>query len=269
MNIYRGCNHGCIYCDSRSECYHIDNFDAVRAKKDFDTILRANLRSKTKSGVVATGSMSDPYNPLEKNHTLTRRALELINEAGFGISIATKGSLVTRDIDLLLKIKTHSPVLVKITVTCADDGLSRIIEPCAPPSSERLDAISELSKNGIFCGLLTMPILPFINDTEENIKEIVQKAAQSGAKFIYPSIGMTLRTGNREYFYKALDTHFKGIKEKYIKTFGDSYQCISPNAKALWPIFASECEKNGILYKMKDIVKAYKSDYSDGQLSLF
>ena len=259
MNIYKGCCHGCIYCDSRSECYRIDNFDTVRAKKDALALINKELKSKKRTGVVGTGAMSDPYNPLEKEYCLTRGALELININGFGVSIATKSSLVIRDIDILKKIKTHSPVLVKITITTYDDELCKKIEPNVGVASKRFSAIKELSDNGIFAGILLMPVLPFLEDNEDNIVGIVNLAHESGAKFIYSAFGVTLRQNQRDWYYKKLDEKFSGIKQKYLEKFKNDYECRSPKAKELWQIFKRECDKFGILYKMNDIIKANKS----------
>jgi len=272
MNIYKGCNHGCIYCDSRSDCYHVDNFDEIRGKLNSLEILERDLISKRKKGVIGTGAMSDPYNPFEAEYKLTRGALELINKYKFGLSIVTKSSLITRDIDILQKIQKHSPILVKLTITTADDKLCRKIETNVSPSSERFDAIKRLTDNGIFAGVLLMPILPFINDSEENIKEIIRLSHKSGAKFIYGAFGVTLRSNQRLWFYKKIDSLFPGIKEKYIKTFGQDYECPSPKAKALWEIFTRECENYGIIYKMEDIIMAYRKNYtydSSEQLKLF
>ena len=269
MNIYKGCCHGCIYCDSRSECYRIDNFDVVRAKKDALALINKELKSKKRTGVIGTGAMSDPYNPFEKEYSLTRGALELINIHGFGVSIATKSALVARDIDILKKIQSHSPVLVKITVTTCDDELCKKIEPNVGVASKRLSAIKELSDNGIFAGILLMPVLPFLEDNEENIAGIVKLAHENGAKFIYPAFGMTLRQNQRDWYYKKLDENFPGIKQKYIQQFKNDYECRSPKAKALWQLFRSECDKFGILYKMNDIINAYKKGYEDNQISMF
>ena len=269
MNIYKGCCHGCIYCDSRSECYRIDNFDVVRAKKDALALINKELKSKKRTGVIGTGAMSDPYNPFEKKYSLTRGALELINSHGFGVSIATKSSLITRDIDILKKIKSHSPVLVKITVTTCDDELCKKIEPNVGVASKRFSAIKELSDNGIFAGILLMPVLPFLEDNEDNISGIVNLAHESGAKFIYPAFGVTLRQNQRDWYYKKLDENFPGIKQKYIQQFRNDYECRSPKAKELWKVFQKECDKFEILYKMKDIIDAYKQGYETDQLSLF
>ena len=269
MNIYRGCCHGCIYCDSRSDCYRNFDFDTVKAKENALQIVRDDLRRKIKTGVIATGAMSDPYNPFEKNEKLTRNALELINAFGFGVAIDTKGVLVTRDIDILTDIASHSPVLVKMSITTADDKLSKIIEPGAASSSERFATLKKLSEAGIFCGVLMMPILPFINDTVENITALVNNAKEAGAKFIHPSFGVTMRQGNREYFYEQLDKHFPGYKEKYISKYHNNYVCTSPHAHKLWGIFVDLCRQNNLLYDMKDITYAYKRPYEHEQLSLF
>lgn len=272
MNIYKGCCHGCIYCDSRSECYHIDNFDTVRAKKDAISIIYKELKSKKKSGVIGTGAMSDPYNPSEKKYELTRKALKEINRFNFGVAIATKSPLITRDIDILKEINEHSPVIAKITITTFDDELCKKIEPNVAPSSERFKAIRELSQNGIFAGILLLPILPFINDTEENIKNIINEAHKCGAKFIYSyGMGVTLRANQRDYYYEKIRELFpsENLVGKYIGTYGNPYEYGSVNHDKLVKIFKSECEKHGILYKMKDIVKAYKKDKEVQQISMF
>lgn len=271
MNIYKGCCHGCIYCDSRSECYRIDDFDRVRAKENALQIIRDDLRRKVKTGVVGTGAMSDPYNPFEKSLMLTRHALELVDAFGFGAAIATKSPLITRDMDILEGIQEHSPVLCKITVTTADDELCKKIEPGVAPSSRRFEALGELSTHGIFAGILLMPVLPFIEDSEENILRIVRKTAEMGGKFIYPAFGVTLRQNQREWYFGKLEEIFPGEKlaEKYIKRFGSYYECRSPKAKKLWGIFAKECEKFGIRYKMQDIIYGYQKNYQVTQLSLF
>ncbi|MFW2489299.1 SPL family radical SAM protein [Clostridium chromiireducens] len=269
MNIYKGCCHGCIYCDSRSECYRIDNFDMVRAKKDALALINKELRSKKRTGVIGTGAMSDPYNPFEKEYKLTRGALELINAHGFGVSLITKSDLITRDIDILKEISSHSPVLVKITITTSSDELSKKIESNVSASSKRFSAIKQLSESGIFSGILLMPVLPFLEDNEENIEGIVKLAYENGAKFIYPAFGVTLRQNQRDWYYKKLDERFPGIKQKYIEEFGNNYECRSPKAKVLWKLFEMECDRFGILYSMNDIIESYKKGYENDQLSLF
>lgn len=268
LNIYRGCAHGCIYCDSRSECYHVENFDTVRAKKDALHILRDELRRKVKSGIVATGAMSDPYNPFEQQLQLSRHGLELLSAYGFGATIATKSDLVVRDIDLLKEMRTHSPALVKFSITTADDALCGLIEPRVASSSKRFEALAEVSEAGIPCGVLMMPVLPYINDTVENVVQLVQKTAQHGGKFIYPYFGVTLRQNQRAHYYQKLDHLFPGVKEKY-QRFGNSYACTSPNYKALYNAFCKACEQAGLLYQMRDIISLYKQGYGDRQLKFF
>jgi DNA repair photolyase len=269
MNIYRGCSHGCIYCDSRSVCYRIDKFDQIHAKQDALRIIRDDLLKKRRRGVVATGAMSDPYNPFEGELKLTRNALELLNAYRFGAAIATKGTLIVRDIDILKDIQEHSPVIAKITITAADDNLCKLVEPNAPLSSERFSAVKSLSDNGIYTGILMMPILPFIEDTEDNIINILRLAKENGARFVYPAFGMTLREGNREYYYEKLDRYFPGIKERYIKKYDERYNCASPRAGKLWYVFAEECNRLNLRYEMKDIIADYKRRYWVKQLDLF
>lgn len=269
MNIYRGCSHGCIYCDSRSDCYQIENFDEVTAKKDALRIIEMELRCKRSTGIVGTGAMSDPYNPYERKYKLTRGALELINLYGFGINITTKSDLVIRDMDILKDINKHSPVCISITITASADSLSQKIEPFAPMSSRRFNALSKLSERGIYAGILMMPLLPFISDNEENIVSIIRKGAESGIKYIYPSLGMTLRSGNREYFYDKLNQIYPGMPEKYRTSFGYSYECLSPCYKNLWEVFVKECNKHNISYRMSDIIKGAEESSGTKQLSLF
>lgn len=272
MNIYKGCCHGCIYCDSRSECYGIEDFDKVRAKENAIEIIRRELKGKRRKGVIGTGAMSDPYNPYEKKLMLTRDALKQVNNYNFGIAIATKSPLVTRDIDILKEIQQHSPVLVKITITTFEDELCKKLEPKVQVSSERFKAIKELSDNGIYTGILLMPILPFINDTEENIKNIVKKSYESGAKFIFAyGMGVTLRQNQRDYYYEELTKLFPEEKlvKRYMDTYGNRYEYASINSKGLWKVFTHECKKYGLLYKMKDIISAYKGNYEKQQISWF
>ncbi len=267
MNIYKGCSHGCIYCDSRSQCYRIDNFDEVRGKEDTLLLLQKELMTKKKKGIIATGAMSDPYNPLEAKHKLTRGALELINRHGFGVSLLTKSDLVARDIDLLEKIKKHSPSMVKFTITTYDDELCKKVEPNVVETSKRLVALEKISQAGIFTGVMLWPILPFINDSVDNIRLITRTSAESGAKFVIPCLGVTLRQNQRIHYYQQLDRLFPGLKQKYIKTYGNSYECYSPNQRQLWDVLVTECKKYGLLYKMADIRQALKSKYENEQMS--
>ncbi|MDO5422967.1 MAG: radical SAM protein [Eubacteriales bacterium] len=271
MNIYKGCCHGCIYCDSRSACYGVEEFDRVRVKADALRVIRDDLRRKTKKGVVGTGAMSDPYNPFEKELLLTRHALELVDAFGFGAAIATKSTLMLRDVDILKEISEHSPVLLKVTVTTADDGLCRKIEPRVALSSERLDMIAKLSAEGLFAGVLLMPVLPFLEDTPENVLEIVRRTAEAGGKFIYPAFGMTLRMNQREWYYEKLNEVFpgEGLVVKYQKRYGNLYECRSSRAKELWEVFAAECERRKIRYRMRDIIAGYRQRYEVRQMNLF
>lgn len=269
MNLYRGCCHGCIYCDSRSECYQIQSFDTVRVKENALQLLRDELRRKVRSGVIGTGSMSDPYNPFEKTEMITRHSLELINAYNFGVTVITKSDLITRDIDVYKSIAEHSPVLCKMTVTAADDKLCKMIEPNVSVSSKRFEALEKISRAGLKTGITLMPVLPFIEDNEENIESIVRMAHQCGVNYIYPAFGMTLRQNQWEYYFNKLDKLFPGLSEKYKKYYGNSYNCVSPNAKRLWAVFTNECDKYGILYNMKDIISDYKRGYGDMQLSFF
>ena len=267
MNLYRGCTHGCIYCDSRSECYRNPDFDHVYAKRDALTILKRELAARRKPGVVGTGAMSDPYNPHEAELFLTRGALALIADAGFGIAIMTKSDLVVRDIDVLRRIARQAPAMVMITVTCADDALCRIIEPNAPSPSRRFAAIHELSRAGILCGVLMMPILPFITDSWEQVADVVHAAAAAGARFIYPGFGVTLRGNQRAYFYEKLDAYFPGKSARYRMSFHDAYACNSPHSRALATRFAALCRKRGLISRMDDIIALYRAPYEDGQLT--
>lgn len=272
MNIYKGCCHGCIYCDSRSNCYQIIDFDRVRIKENSTETIKRDLKSKRTKGVVGTGAMSDPYNPFEKNYMLTREALKLIDENRFGVSIATKSDLITRDIDILKKIQSHSPTLIKMTITTYDDELCKKIERNVCPTSDRLKAIKQLSDNGIYVGVLLMPVLPFINDNEENIKNIIKSAYECGAKFVFSyGLGVTLRQNQREYYFEQLRRIFpnQGLDKKYIETYGESYENGSRNYDHLLKVFKEECEKYNLLYDMKDIIADYKRAYEKTQISWF
>lgn len=270
VNLYRGCSHGCIYCDSRSSCYRIDNFDKVRAKKDALLIMEKELSSFKNSGIVGIGAMSDTYNPFEAKYELTRGALKLIRKYSFGVSIDTKSDLILRDLDILSEINKRNYVVIKFTVTTPKDEISRVIEPYAPVTSKRLQAIKELSDAGIFVGIMLNPVLPFITDSEEDICLLVKKAHESGARFIHTYMGVTLRENQRDYYYSKLDSFYPGLKEKYVANYGESYECKPKNYKRLYQVFTHECEKYGILYRMEDIIREYRSiNKGEEQISLF
>lgn len=269
MNIYRGCCHGCIYCDSRSACYRNDDFDTVYAKQDALRIIRDDLRRKVQPGVVSTGAMSDPYNPFERTEQLTRHALELISAYGFGVAIATKSDLICRDIDVLCEIQKNAPVLCKLTVTTTDDALAKQIEPHAPAPSKRFEALARLSQAGLPTCVLLMPVLPWITDREENILSVVQQAKRAGVSYIYPAFGLTMRDKQRDYFYQKLDRAFPGLREKYAARYGLRYRCTSPRARQLWDSFTKKCDEAGIFYQMRDITRRYQRGYDSGQLTFF
>jgi DNA repair photolyase len=269
MNLYKGCPHGCIYCDSRSDCYRIENFDTVRAKTNATAILERELQTKRQKGVIGIGAMSDTYNPLEKRYEITRRALMLIQKYGFGVSVETKSSLMARDTDIFTEINKRQSVILKFTITTADDALSKILEPNVCPASERLKAMQQLSDNGLFTGVLLTPVIPFITDTEENIKQIIRLSYEHGARFVWSMGGVTLRENQRLYFYNKLDRHFPGLKSRYINTFANKYVC-NPLNKNLGNIIRDTCNKYGLLYKMPDIIKACKhKNAPSGQLNLW
>ena len=270
MNLYRGCSHGCIYCDSRSNCYHIDNFDVPKGKENALIILENELAKKHEKGVVGIGSMSDTYNPNELKYEITRGALKLLSKYNFGVSIDTKSDLILRDLDILKEINSKNNVIIKFTITAPNDELSKIIEPHVCVSSKRFAAIKTLTDNGIFAGIMMNPVLPFITDDEEEIKKLVKLAHDSGAKFIHTFMGMTLRENQRDYYYEKLDKYFPNIKEKYIKYYGERYNCPVPDYKRIYKVFTTECDKYGILYNMKDIIKSYKKEITESeQISLF
>ena len=249
FNIYRGCEHHCIYCDSRSLCYRIYNFDELIVKKNAPELLKKELKQKRKKGTIGTGAMSDPYTKSEKNYLLTRKCLEVISDYNYPIHITTKSNLILRDLDILQEInKTYASTA--ITITTSDDHLAKIIEPFAPSSTERFKALEILSTLGICTSITMMPILPFLEDTEKSILDIVNKADYYGVKHIVPWIGMSLRDRQRDYYYKALDKNFPGLRARYEKRYGNRYNCNSPNAKKLYSILAEACNKYNISLKM-------------------
>ena len=270
MNLYRGCCHGCIYCDSRSECYRIDDFDQVSVKFDALAILRRELRSRRTRGIVGIGAMSDTYNPFERTLCVTRGALELVEEFGFGVSVDTKGTLVTRDIDLLSAIGRAGGAIAKITVTTADNELARIIEPHAPSPSERFAALAELADADVFCGVLFTPTLPWVTDDDDTIRDVVEGAAAAGARFVFHMTGVTMRDRQREHFLERLAAVDPALPERYRAAYRDRYFCNSPRAAENRALFRTLCTRHGLLWRMSDIIAAYKPDQPLGaQASLF
>lgn len=272
MNIYWGCSHGCLYCYARSDYYDKmgnlgGDFDRVRAKKDALRIIRDDLRRKVKTGVVLSGGMSDAYNPEEKELQLTRHALELINAFDFGACIITKSSLVTRDTDVLREIRQHSPASVNFSITCSDDGESRRLEPGVSPTTERFEAIAHLRKNGIPAGVLMDPVVPYVTDTEENVREMVKKAGFYGASYMYLSTQVTMSDGQREYFYREADKQWPGTSDIYKQKYGSYYYCRSPRAKRLRNAFMEACEKEKMVYDMRMANQIVRSGYAFPTLS--
>ena len=249
MNIYRGCTHGCIYCDSRSKCYQFTHpFEDIEVKQNAPELLEKALKSKRKKCMIGTGAMSDPYMHCEEDLRLTRRCLEIIQENGFGVTIQTKSYRILRDIDLLSEINRSAKCVVQMTLTTYDDGLCRILEPNVCNTKRRIEVLEEMRKKGIPMIVWLTPILPFINDNEDNIKAILNECVRVGVKGIIDfGMGLTLREGDREYYYAALDKYFPGMKERYIRMYGNSYELPSPNAKELKGLFQRICKDNGIL----------------------
>ena len=249
MNIYRGCSHGCIYCDSRSTCYQFTHpFEDIEVKQNAPELLEQALRSKRRKGMIGTGSMSDPYMHCEETLGLTRRCLEVILRNGFGVAVQTKSDRILRDIDLLDEINRTAKCVVQITLTTYDDGLCSILEPNVCNTNQRIEVLEKMQERGIPTIVWMTPILPFINDTEENITSILNECVRVGVKGVIDfGMGLTLREGDREYYYAALDRHFPGLKEQYIRTYGNAYELPSPRAKDLQKIFKSICRDNGIM----------------------
>lgn len=250
MNLYRGCQHQCIYCDSRSECYQLGDLRDIRVKENAITLLKKELPSKRKKATIGTGSMNDPYMPIEKDLQLTRQALEIIKTYHFPVHIITKSDLVTRDIDLLKDISS-TYAAVSLSITTSDDNLSKKLEPGAPTSSARFKAIETLAKNDIYCGVLISPVLPYITDSSENIELLLKHAHAAGAQYVLMWPGLTQRQGQREWYYDQLDKHFPGIKNQYIQTFGNAYECNSPNAQTINTVYKNMCRKLHLATSMK------------------
>ncbi len=254
MNLCRGCQHGCIYCDSRSTCYQITHdFEDIAVKTNAPELLEKALRSKRKKCMIGTGSMSDPYLPAERELRLMRRCLELIAKYDFGAAVLTKSDLVLRDLDLLEQINRQQKAVVQMTLTTYDEALCRIIEPHVCTTARRAEVLRILYAHDIPTVVWMSPLLPWLNDTEENLRGILQYCIDAHVKGIVCfGIGMTLREGNREYFYQALDRHFPGLRRRYEQTYGEAYEIVSPNNAALMRLFHETCEAHGILHTPED-----------------
>jgi DNA repair photolyase len=266
INIYRGCMHRCIYCDSRSECYQVNNFDHdIEVKVNAIDLLRKELASKKDKLVIGFGAMSDPYIPIEKEYQLTRKALELLKEFNQGAFILTKSDLVLRDLDLLTDINNRYSAKVAFTITTYDDEVAKKIEPYSPLPSERYKAMRILANAGIEVGIMMSPLLPFILNNEDNIRNIIKQAKENGASFIIPGFGVTLRDRQREYYYQQLDQHYPGLKDKYIKQYGNKYFCQINNIdriKQLFYLIANE-------YGLSTDMPTHSTKNSCQQLTIF
>lgn len=271
MNLYRGCQHGCIYCDSRSRCYHMDHrFEDVAVKANGIELLELSLKRKRRPCMIGTGSMSDPYTPVEAELMMTRRALEVIERYGCGISLLTKSDLVLRDLDILDRINRRSKAVVQMTLTTMDDTLCKLIEPGVCPTSRRIEVLKEFQKAGIPTVVWLCPILPWLNDTQENIRGIVESCADAGVKgIICFGMGVTLRDGSREHYYTQLDRKFPGLKERTIRTYGSAYELRSAHHRELEALFHALCGKHGIWHDNDRIFRWLSQLEEPDQLSFF
>lgn len=274
MNLYRGCSHGCIYCDSRSKCYQINHpFEDIEVKENALELLESALKKKRQKCMIGTGSMTDPYIPLELELKYVRRALELIDQYGFGVALQTKSDRVLRDMDLLDKINRKTKCVVQMTLTNVDDELSKKLEPGVCTTTRRFEVLKEFRDAGIPTVVWLDPILPFINDTIENVSGLLDMCVEAKVKgIICFGMGLTLREGNREYFYRHLDLHFPGVKEKYIKTYGNQYEIASPNNDDLMRLFHKRCKDHGIMHDNDQIfgyLRQFEEKEKAEQLSLF
>ena len=274
MNLYRGCQHGCIYCDSRSRCYHMDHrFEDVAVKGNGVELLELALKRKRRPCMIGTGSMSDPYTPVERELGLTRRALEIIERYGCGISILTKSDLILRDLDILKRIHRRSKAVVQMTLTTMDEKLCKLIEPGVCTTARRIQVLKEFQRAGIPTVVWLCPILPWLNDTRENIRGIVESCADAGVKgIICFGMGVTLREGSREHYYTQLDRKFPGLKERYHKTYGYQYEIPSPHNRELMRLFHQNCGRHGIMHDNNQIFRYLHEFEEKGngvQMSLF
>lgn len=274
MNIYRGCSHGCIYCDARSTCYNMQHdFEDIEVKANAVELLEKTLANKRNKGMIGTGAMSDPYLHIEKELHHTRRCLELIDRYEYGLAIQTKSDLILRDLDLLKSINEKTKCVVQMTMTTYDDELCKIIEPNVCVTSKRAEVLNVMRDNGIPTIVWMTPILPFINDTEENIRGLIKFCVEAKVYGILLwDMGVTLREGDREYFYKKLDEHFPGLKRRYINTYGNQYMITSPNNDKLMRIVREECQKHGIVCGsdvLFSYMKQYETKVNIEQMSLF
>lgn len=268
INMYRGCSHGCIYCDTRSTCYQVEDYDEIGVKINALQLLDEQLPKLKRKTVLHTGSMTDPYLQIEAQYKLTRGLLERVYKYGFGISLLTKSNLIMRDFDLICSINNKTAAQVCMTLTTANDELCKKLEPNVCPTSERVKVLSAFSKAGVPCCVWLSPILPFINDTEENLTSLLNMCLSAGVKSIVCfGFGVTLRSGSREYFYAQLDKFFPGMKEKYQQAFGYNYICNSEHNEKLYAIFEDFCIKNNIDYDLTKTMSFGEDAVFSDQLS--
>ena len=272
MNLYRGCTHGCIYCDSRSKCYQFTHdFEDIEVKQNAPELLEKALRSKRKKCMIGTGAMCDPYMHCEENLQLTRRCLEIIDRYGFGVAIQTKSNRILRDLPLLKSINEKAKCVVQMTLTTFDEELCRILEPNVCTTGERVKALQIFHDNGIPTVVWLSPILPFINDTRENVEGILNYCIQTGVRgIICFGMGMTLREGDREYFYAALDRNFPGMRERYHRRYGYAYEVPSDRNRQLMKLFYEKCREHNIICEV-DKCFEYLHEFPERyeQLTLF
>ena len=275
MNLYRGCTHGCIYCDSRSTCYQMNHdFEDVEIKINAPELLEQALRRKRRRCMIGTGAMCDPYLPLERKYRLTRRCLEIIERYGFGATVLTKSDLVLRDLELLKAINEKAKCVVQMTLTTCDPALCRILEPNVCGTDRRAEVLQILHDEGIPTVVWLTPILPFINDTEENVAGLMEICVRTGVKGVvtFDGLGLTLRDGDREYYYRKLDEHFPGMARRYAQTYGNAYVLPVPDSPKLMGIVRRECEQNGILWDtgaVFDYLHVFEDPGAGTQLSMF
>ena len=254
INLYRGCTHGCIYCDSRSACYQMDHdFQDVAVKVNGLSLLEEALRRKRRPTMGGFGFMSDPYMPLERELRQTRGALELLAAYGFGVAVQTKSDLVMRDLDLLAEIHGNAKAVVQVTLTTYDEALCRILEPHVCTTARRVQVLEACRERGIPTVVWLSPILPFLNDTEENLMGLLRCCAQAGVKrIICFGMGLTLREGNRAYFYRQLDRHFPGLSDRYRRCYGNAYEVLSPNGANLMGLLHAFCREQNICVNLQE-----------------
>ena len=268
LNLYRGCNHGCVYCDSRSVCYHMEDFGRVRVKRDCLAALEGELRARKRPGVVSMGAASDAYNAREASLGVTRGALLLLRRYGYGVALSTKSALIARDADVLGDLARQGYACAAFSVTTADPTLAAFLEPGAPPPDRRFGAMAALARAGVVTGTWLNPMLPFLTDTTENLREVLRRTADAGGRFALCHFALTLREGDREYFYAALDNapdpltprnpalRARDVRARYVAAFGLRYVCPSPDAERLEDVFNAECDRLGLLRDFASVNRA-------------